>query len=253
MLKFSSRESNIQRVLKQYGDYAVATHGAVGGLVETGVLPPLPSLPDENSEVLQGLSAAQRNAVISKLLEDRVKQHRQREDALPKMFAEMNMFTPPEGLHVIEERAEYAAINAARDPIGMRRLLLETFTLPGMTDNEAKRKTIVERHYHMCYQRHGQDEKSFYDRLKLAADAMAQLGETYAIPEVDQARHYIMRLQPQYAQMVTTMLNDMRRTLLPKTLAEAYTKTVAWVKAGGGRVRAPMDDKRVPTGLRHIM
>ena len=175
MLKFSSRESNIQRVLKQYRNYAVATHGAVGGLVETGALPPLPGLPDENSDVLQGLSAAQRNTVISKLLEDRVKQHRQREDALPKMFAEMMMFTPPEGLHVMEERAEYAAINAARDPIGMRRLLLDTFTSPGVTDNVAKRKTIVERHYSMCYQRHGEDEKSFYDRLKLAWHSLDRL------------------------------------------------------------------------------
>ena len=119
------------------------------------------------------------------------------------------------------------------------------FISPGVTENETKRKTLVERNYHNCYQRVGEDDKSFYDRLKLAADAMTQLGEAYAIPESDRARHYLMRLQGHHADMVASLLNDAATTPLPATLAAAYTKTVAWVKAA--RRPGVMEDRRVPT------
>ena len=83
--------------------------------------------------------------------------------------------------------------------------------------------------------------------MKLAADAMKELGDAYKVADADQARHYLMRLQPQHAEMVATLLNEESTKPLPATLAAAaYAKTVSWVKAAS-RQSAMMDDRRVPT------
>ena len=77
-------------------------------------------------------------------------------------------------------------------------------------------------------------------------DARRELGDDYAIPDADQVRHYLMRLQPQRAGMVAALLYEESTRPLPATLAAAYTKTVSGVKAA----RHPMaDDRRVPTAF----
>ena len=244
MLKFSARESNVITVLEQYSKYAVKEHGIIGKFVRSNAYPAFPPMPPNNAPVFAGLTNDQRDRAKDKMLEDRVKTFRRWEDAKPRMFSEILMLIPAEAMHVLEERAEWQATVDSQDPLTLLRLIKPFFVSPGMTDNIAKRKTLVERSYHSCYQRHGENDKAFYERLKLAADAMKELGPTYAISDEDQARHYLMRLQPHHAEMVASLLNDADTKPLPDTMAEAYTKTVSWVKAAK---RPVMDDRRVPT------
>ena len=171
MLKFSARESNIITVLDQYVNYAVKEHGIIGRFVKTGAYPTYPPMPPNNAPVFAGLNADQRERAKDKLLEDRVKTFRKWEDAKPRMFSEILMLIPPDAMHVLEERPQWQATLDSQDPLSLLVLIKPFFVSPGMTDNPSKRKTLVERNYYNCYQRSGEDERLFYERLKLAADA----------------------------------------------------------------------------------